>query len=43
MKRKLMFESCQNRLEATQVQNKINYLEKNKINMEFNIKNTANI
>ena len=31
VKRKLKFENCKNCLEATQLDSKINYLEKNKI------------
>ena len=34
MKRKLKFENYKNCLEATQLENKINYLEKNKINVD---------
>ena len=37
IKRKLKFENCKNRLEATQLDNKINYLEK-KINIDSLIK-----
>ena len=33
-KRKLKFENYKNCLEATQLENKINYLEKNKINID---------
>ena len=34
IKRKLKFENYKNCLEATQFENKINYLEKNKINRQ---------
>ena len=35
IKRKLKFENCKNCLEATEIQNKINYLEKkNEINLD---------
>ena len=34
IKRKLKFENYKNCLKATQFENKINYLEKNKIDME---------
>ena len=34
MKRKLVFEYCKNCLEATQLDDKINYLEKSKINVD---------
>ena len=34
MKRKLKFENYKNCLEATQLENKINYLEKNKIDID---------
>ena len=34
MKRKLKFQNYKNRLEATQLENKINYLEKNKIDID---------
>ena len=34
IKRKLKFESCKICLEATQLENKINHLEKNKINKD---------
>ena len=34
MKRKLEFEYCKNCLEATQLDDKINYLEKSKINVD---------
>ena len=34
MKRKLKFENYKNCLEATQLENKINYLEKNKIHID---------
>ena len=34
MKRKLKFENYENYLEATQLENKINYLEKNKIDID---------
>ena len=49
IKRKLKFENYKNCLEATQLENKINYLEKNKIDInsviEFiiNMKNTAKV
>ena len=33
-KRKLKFENCKNYLEATQLQNKINYLEQNEIDID---------
>ena len=33
-KSKLKFENCKNCLEATQLEDKINHLEKNKINMD---------
>ena len=33
MKRKLKFENYKNCLEATEIENKINYLEKTKVNM----------
>ena len=35
IKRKLKFENYKNCLEATQLDNKIKYLEKNKINISF--------
>ena len=34
IKRKLKFENCKNCLEATQLENKISYIEKNKINID---------
>ena len=34
VKRKLKFEDCKNCLEGTQPENKINYLEKSKINID---------
>ena len=34
IKRKLKFENCKNCLEATQLDNKINYLERNKIDID---------
>ena len=34
IKRKLKFENYKNFLEATQLENKINYLEKNKISID---------
>ena len=42
-KRKLKCESCNNYLEATQLENKINYLEKNKIGIEKSNKSILNI
>ena len=33
IKRKLKFENCKNSIEATHLENKINYLEKNEINI----------
>ena len=39
MKRKLKFENCKNCLKATQPENKMNHLEKNKIHI-FSIKET---
>ena len=35
MKRKIKFENCKNYLEATQLDNKINYQEKNEINVDI--------
>ena len=34
MKRKIKFENYQNCLEATKLENKMNYLEKNEINID---------
>ena len=39
IKRKIKFENYKNCLEATQLENKISYLEKNKINIDSPIKN----
>ena len=39
IKRKLKFENCKNCLEATQLDNKIKYLEKNKNNIDILKKN----
>ena len=35
IKRKIKFENCKNCLEATQLENKIKYLEKNKTNVDI--------
>ena len=41
IKRKLKFENYKNCLEATQLENKINYREKNKMDIDFYIKSKS--